>query len=267
MYDVIWLVKRHNKNYIHVRNHCRYLICDPLDFWHSPTRANPATCWRELYDAMPFDAIVATSPACRRAMQEALKGIDVPIHMLPHQCDPRVNQGWYDPDGPIVYGGSRGFINAYVETIEAACSLIGREFRVDYSQHHGCRVLEGASLVLALRAGRSYSCEFTRHCKPQIKIENAAAMGAPVLCSGHPAETSLHPECCVALQEEFLGNGRERDVWIAGQIAGALVSLPPSTCYRQWHFFADVFNVIESRGTDMEIVNYGEAVDRQTVTS
>ena len=166
-YDVIWLVKRNNRNYKHVRSHCDKLVCDPLDFWHWPNRVDPVTCWRTIFDVMPFDAIISTSPACRNAMKEGLAGTGVPVHMLPHQCDHRVKPEWYNPDGPIVYAGIRAYVKAYEVTLTTACEMIGRKYHGVYSEHHGQLGLDGASLVIALRSNRyKRHSQVTRHCMP-----------------------------------------------------------------------------------------------------
>lgn len=259
-FDVIWLVKRKGNNYIHVRNHCDRLVFDPLDFWHSPNGVNPSACWRRVYKDMPFDTIIATSPACWAKMHESMKGTDVPVHMLPHQCDHRVSEHWYDPAGPVVYAGAGSFAKNYEPILTKACRVIGREYRPNYSQYHGWQGLQGAALVLAIRCGRSHNCRFTRFCKPQIKIENAAAMRCPVLCGGHPAEISLHPECSIVRPEDFTSDKR-----LCGVITRALSAPPPSTCYRREHFFADAVRVVEMLGTTEWIYNYGETLDGKPV--
>lgn len=237
-YDVIWLVKRRLGRPLpeNLRKRCDRLILDPLDFWASPSRVDPERCWRQLHAQIPFDDIVATSPACETVMRQGLAAQPVRVHFLPHQCDARIRNSWRDENGPVVYSGSAGYIRPIENLIRYACRELGREYRPDYSQHHSWRNLQGASLVLAFRVGR-HDCPFTRHCKPQIKIENAAAAGIPVLCEGHPCQTSLHPDVCV----------QDNPDTPAAAIAQAIAADPPADCYRPQQFFEEARQIVLSQ--------------------
>jgi len=63
-------------------------------------------------------------------------------------------------------------------------------------------MLRGASLVVAVRNNHDY--ELNRWCKPQIKLENAAVAGLPVLASDHPCITTDFPDGPVTNQLDTL---------------------------------------------------------------
>jgi hypothetical protein len=238
-YDVIWLVKRRLGRPLpgNLRQSCDRLILDPLDYWASPSSVDPVKCWRQLWHQIPFDDLIATSPACQQVMQEGLYR-NIKVHLLPHQCDGRIPAaGWYDPEGPIVYSGSEAYIRPIVPALQNACREIGREFRPDFSQHHSWQNLRGASLVLSLRVGR-HDCPFTRFCKPQIKLENAAAAGIPVLCDGHPCQTSLHPDA------PMIGSRLDPPA-LRDALRHALRCRPLRSRYRPGEFFEDARQIVE----------------------
>lgn len=195
-YDTVYLVKRRLRRDLpeNLSQNCRRLIFDPLDFWSSPARLSTSipVAWIGLWDRYRFHDIVATSPACYRTMRESLAPRGVRVHLVPHHCDKRIKPDWYNPDGPIVYAGDRCYIGRYIDQIKHACDKIQREFLLAHGQHHSGLRLEGASLALCLRLP-PHDSEFNRYCKPQIKLENAAAARLPVAYNGHPCEMSLRP--------------------------------------------------------------------------
>lgn len=172
-----------------VRGKCDRLVYDPLDvFCDVRDNVDPLVYWRASFEQLKFNDIIATSPACHDAMRAALPS-DVAVHMIPHPCDPRIEKNWRNPDGPVVYSGLRQYVESGIDRIRHACRLIGKEFVIGPS----CEVLRGASLALALRLP-PYNTELNRRCKPQIKLENAAAAGLPLVSTDCPAAVSLHPE-------------------------------------------------------------------------
>jgi glycosyltransferase involved in cell wall biosynthesis len=169
------------------RAKCDRLVYDPLDvFCDSHARVDPVDYWRSVYRELRFDDIIATSPACHGVMRAALPD-KVRVHIVPHQCDPRIDRSWRNPDGPVVYAGLNVFVASGVDRIKQACRMIGKDFVMGES----CDVLKGASLALAFRLP-PYDTEMYRRCKPQIKLENAAAAGLPAVATDCPAATSLH---------------------------------------------------------------------------
>ncbi|HUG69925.1 MAG TPA: glycosyltransferase domain-containing protein [Pirellulaceae bacterium] len=171
-----------------IRHKCDRLIYDPLDdFCSSRMHGSPMEYWRSRFRELTFDEIIATSPACHDVMREALPA-GVQVHLVPHQCDPKINASWADTEGPIVYAGLRSYIKTGLDRIKQACRMVGRDFVMGET----CDVLRGASLVLALRLP-PYDTELNRHCKPQIKIANAHAAGLPVVSTDCPSTTSLCP--------------------------------------------------------------------------
>ncbi len=171
-----------------IREKCERLVYDPLDaFFDSHVGVDPVEYWRAKYRELKFDEIIATSPACYEVMRAALPDF-VRVHMVPHQCDPRIDASWRDPTGPVVYAGLGRFIKSGLERIHEACQRIDKRFVMGTS----CEVLRGAALVLALRLP-PYNTEIYRRCKPQIKLENAAAAGIPVVATDCPAAISLRP--------------------------------------------------------------------------
>lgn len=226
-YDVIICVKRKFGSVPHppnVRQMCDRLIVDPLDYYVSPAKVPPYKAWRELWKRLQFDDILATSPACWISMQTAIAdlGRRAEAHLVPHAADHRVAADWYDPDGPIVYCGGLVYIRRYQATIEQACKLAGKRFTFN-NTHHAWRGLKGASLSLCLRLP-PHDTEFNRTCKPQIKLENAAAAGLPALCSGHPCELSLRPHATVATNLDADDPARLAERIKAALAAGPLTS-------------------------------------------
>lgn len=248
-FDVLWLVKRRpGADLEAVRRACDRLIVDPLDWWSSPPTADYVTWWNALYNEIIFDEVVVTSPAghecfCAWLLGFWLSGMQLGphhprCHLLPHPCDGRIAGDWHDPHGPIVYAGSRCFLGDPAPW-QAAAAKLGRELRIDYSQHNAWRSLRGAALQLCVRVP-PHDCEWNRWNRPQIKLENSAAAGVPLIYNGHPCETSLHPNH-PAVHPAQLG-----DVdWLAGELDQALTSGPPRTCYRPEHFHAEALQIVE----------------------
>lgn len=172
-----------------LRKKCDRLIYDPLDSFSTTGRhPPPEEYWRTQYERLRFDDIIATSPACYDVMQAAV-GSNAAVHLVPHQCDSRIREDWRNPDGPVVYVGLERFVKSGLDRIRQACRRIGRELVVG----RNIALLEGAALALALRL-RPWNTALCRHCKPQIKLENAAAAGLPVVATDCLAATSLYPE-------------------------------------------------------------------------
>lgn len=192
-HDVLILVKYHNDFGAQIREKCDRLIYDPLDCWSSLAKwrnRDPVDFWRWTRAQLGFDEIIATSPACAETMTESLP--TVPVHILPHHADPRVGPNWYHPDGPVVYAGGIRFLGSHAQAIEWACNKLGRQFVADVGR--ACeRSLKGASLCLNLRMSPE-NTDLNVMCKPQVKSENAAAAGLPMLATYDPCCYSLRPE-------------------------------------------------------------------------
>jgi len=238
-FDTIWVVKRRVGHSLpeNLRASCDRLILDPLDYWASPTSADPYRCWRSFWDELPFDDLIATSPASQIVMREGLPET-VSVHLLPHQCDPRIRREWYDPDGPIVYAGSRCFVSRVQKVLIEAGRILGREVRLDFRQHHAWRSLEGAALQICLRFP-PHNGAWNRLHRPQIKLENSAAAGIPVIYNGHECETSLHPGHVVF---DVAASGEVRQ--LADTFRRAMESPPPQNCYRPETFFEDAGRLV-----------------------
>lgn len=233
-YETIWLVKRHLRDPFpdNLRQSCDRLIMDPLDFWPSPASLNPYTCWRTLWEELAFDDLIATSPASRTAMCQGLEGC-VPVHLMPHQCDYRIQPDWYDSNGPLVYAGSRCFVSHYQKALLETGQLLGRTVLLDFSQHHSWRSLKGAALQICLRFP-PHNGPWNRLHRPQIKLENSAAGGIPIIYNGHECETSLHPgHIAIELSRDV--NPHK----LAVAFERALDSPPPSECYNPCTFYRD----------------------------
>ena len=171
-----------------VRGAADRLVYDPLDvFWNEPHDTSPEEFWRRKYDELRFDDIIATSPACEAIMRESLPD-RVQVHLIPHQSDSRIYEGWGNRDGPIVYVGQPAFIADGLDRVRSACRMLGKELVTGSS----CDVLKGASLALALRLP-PYDTPLNRTCKPQVKIANAIAGNVPVVTTDSPAAASLYP--------------------------------------------------------------------------
>ncbi len=212
-----------------LRQRCDRLIYDPLDaFVDCGTIKDPVQYWRTQYNTMKFDDIIATSPAAMATMRQALPN-DVGIHLVPHQCDPRVRLGWRNPEGPIVYSGLKRFVQSRLPVIEEACSKLGRELRLGGN----VETLRDAAAVLSLRLA-PYDSPIYRHCKPQIKLENAVAAGIPVVSTDCPAARTLHPTI-PTVRADFTA------AELASALQAALLAGPPAKAFNQ----SDYFNAIQ----------------------
>lgn len=200
-FDVLILVKywvepitiRGKKQINLARQCCDRLIYDPLDPWSSWEEYKsfvPKKFWKWVYHHLQPDDIIATSPACEKTMKASKQPWHV--HMLPHHADPQVKPGWHSPMGPVVYAGGERFIRNQLPQIEAACRKLGKQFVINV-RNDGWQALRGASLCLHPRLP-PHDVELNRHCKPQIKMENAAAAGLPMLATDDPCVTSLRPD-------------------------------------------------------------------------
>lgn len=195
-YKNILLVKYHVGHARELRKRCERLIFDPLDCWSAKhIDAEPATFWRQQYKEIRFDDILAATPSAYASMREALPE-KVKVHLALHPCDPMVHPGWYDPQGPVVYAGGLRFLGGQEKAIEEACASLGRKFVMRHDDG-AVWAMRGASLAIALRLAPE-NTPLNRLAKPQIKLENAAAAGMPVLASDHPCVTSVRAEVVVA---------------------------------------------------------------------
>lgn len=175
-----------------IRRTAHRLIYDPLDvFYRTRHTREPTDYWQAQHHEIQFDDIIATSPACFELMVSCMPP-EVKVHLVPHQCDMRIKSNWYNPEGPIVYAGITAFIKEKLPEIKEACKRLGRPFI--HANPQG--TLKGASLALALRCA-PYNTKVNRYCKPQIKIENAAAAGLPMVTTDDPATLSQRPELAI----------------------------------------------------------------------
>lgn len=213
--DTLLIVKHWPRDVARLRSQCRRLILDPLDcFWRTPA-ADPVPYWRSVFGQVGCDAMLATSPAAAALMRAA----GVPeVLLAPHHADPRIGRDWHNPAGPVVYAGMRCFLGTEAPAIASACTRLGRSFVVN-DRHDAWRSLQGASLALSPRLWRSRT-PLNTHCKPAVKLANAARAGIPCLATPDPAITTLAdvPTC----------DGGEN--WEPA-IAAALTTPPPTA---QW---------------------------------
>lgn len=214
-----------------LRQKCDRLIYDPLDdFADLQKDVAPTEYWRTKHRELAFDDILATSPACYETMRAALPP-GCRVHLVPHPCDRRINESWRDADGPVVYAGMSCFIDSGLGRIKEACRMLGKEF-VSGST---CDVLRGASLALALRLP-PYNTALNRSCKPQIKLENAAAAGLPVVATDCPA-TLLHPRA-VTVPVDFTAKE------LADAMRRALAGPPLVKPFRESQFLATMDRIL-----------------------
>ena len=191
-FDVLVLVKYFSDSQTQLlRRCCDRLIYDVLDPWSSwkiHDKDVPKRFWSWVCHHLRLDDLIATSPACAKTMKKA----PAQVHLLPHHADPRIRDGWYDPNGPIVYAGGERFIRNQFPQIESACRKIGKPFVMN-TTNSGWQALHGASLCLHPRLP-PHDLLLNKYCKPQIKSENAAAAGLPMLATDDPCVTSLRPD-------------------------------------------------------------------------
>lgn len=159
------------------------VIYDPLDVFYPNPHQDPIEFWRKHNETFGYyvDIWVATSPACRTVMIKA--GIKR-VAMIPHWPDPRVKRGTYNAEGPIVYDGLKGFVEA--------CPFDFLHKRFDQwgvSLRHDQANAVTPSAVLCARFG-STNTPLNSLCKPQIKLANALAARLPALV-GDQAGLSL----------------------------------------------------------------------------
>lgn len=190
-FDTIVLVKRPLRLADSIRSMCDRLIWDPLDCWRpkQARKQQAAEFWQIECAALQPDALIATSPSCRSAMLHT----GIPVEIIPHAADPRIDGSWGNPDGPVVYYGYPQFAGPVMaQLFDAACD-IGRVFVPVDHRTTGIDAIRGASLHICLR-WKPHDYELNRLCKPLVKLENAAAAGVPVLASGHDCITSQRPD-------------------------------------------------------------------------
>jgi len=205
-WDTIIAIKRHFPN--EIRRQCRRLIYDPVDCWAPLDQSIPSVYWKERHKELCYDEILATSPSCLQVMKEGTPS-DVKVHLVKHHCDPRISKGWHNPDGPVVYAGDPVYISSILDKLNSACNLLGRELITCHGKA-AWNSIRGASVALAIRA-EPFNTLLNRYCKPQVKIENAAAAGVPVLSTNDPCSISsrngfvtLDPQDC--FNETLLAN-------------------------------------------------------------
>lgn len=214
-YDTLVLVKywTHGRDHDYskvLRRSCERLIFDPLDVFSSTKPlAEPSEFWRWCWKRLQFNDLIATSPACADSMVSGVPSLmpePVQFHLLPHHADPRIGPDWYNPRGPVVYAGGLRFIQSALVEIQAACDRLGRRLLLDYNKD--CwRRLQGAALALHLRLPPE-DTPLNRYCKPQVKLENAAAAGLPCLATADPCVMSLDIPHIVAASGDFFGDIR-----------------------------------------------------------
>lgn len=178
-----------------VQQNCKRIVYMPMDQWFESRQqmTTPPSEWLAAKCKQNgVTDLILESPAAA-ALAASISGVTV--HMVPHHADPRVNPGWHDPNGPVVYAGHRCFVEKHEQTIAQAAERCGKQVKFCYTAD-AWRALEGASLVLALRY-HPYATPMHRFLKPAVKVANAAQAGIPVVASDHPAITSLYPNCHV----------------------------------------------------------------------
>lgn len=191
-FDTLILVKKPHGNFEAIRKACDRLIWDPLDCWaHGEGRKSqdvPAF-WKKKVAESGCDELIATSPACRLTMLPT----GLPVHLVPHACDERIDPSWGNPDGPVVYYGYPDFIGPVAMDIYNACASLGREFVMYDFRTSPLELIKGASAHICLR-WEPHDYPLNQFCKPVVKLENAAAAGVPVMASKHSSVTSLWPD-------------------------------------------------------------------------
>lgn len=241
-YDCIILAKR-NLRRIHwfptnLRQACKYLILDPLDWWTSDEEQdpNPVNLWRHIYRLLEPDYVIATSSTCKATMIEGFPE-HVRVFEIPHPCDPSISSGWYDPLGPVVYAGAEAPFEGLQDKFQSAIRRLDREFRIRYTSTDA-GPLKGASLQVCMRNG-IHMTPLNELCRPLIKLENAAAATMPVLCNGTPAELSRYPYAfCASL------SATQDEQVLAHWIELALASHRLSNPYTEREYVRDMGNVV-----------------------
>lgn len=219
-YDAIVLIKYDLGHAGLLRKHCDRLVWDPIDAFTQWGPASDACAfWTWAESRIPFDTIIATSPACEVVMRAALQVRDV--WLLPHAADPRVQPMQRSERGDVVYWGGRQYIESVIEPINRACEAIERRFVIDERkgpwQHDG-----PVAVALHLRT-HPFDSDVMRRCKPQVKLANASAAGLPVLATYDPCVWTLCEnvrtidarDCC-------------RPILLASRIAAAACDAPPA---------------------------------------
>ncbi|MCK5604196.1 hypothetical protein KAR91_20075 [Candidatus Pacearchaeota archaeon] len=250
-YDVGYLIKFRSRPRSwpnNLRDICDKLVWDHLDCWASPARQRIYDCFRETNKILKADVIIATSPAGLDVLVKNFFDIQPPrIIILKHQSDERISPDWYDPEGPIVYGGTIRFLGEHVESLRNACEILGRELRINSSQHHGWKVLEGASLQLGLKFP-PHNTEWNQHCRPTVKIANSVASSVPIIVNGWPSETSLLNDTPTLTPADMkLGI-----LHIAEKLRIGLDSESPDWTYSQQDFCADWVKHLLEQGEEKD---------------
>lgn len=184
-YDTVVLVKYWADKAKLIRKMCDRLIFDPLDCFSSlgPHQA-AETFWPATRRELGYDDIIATSNACSACMTMALKGM-IPTHVLRHHADPRIESNWYDPDGHVVYAGGIRYLGDHLTELSKACESLGSRYRLVVNDSRDpVPSLYGASIAIHLRMP-PYDSPLHRWCKPQVKLENAAAAGLRCVATPH----------------------------------------------------------------------------------
>jgi hypothetical protein len=214
------LVKSAGEHVDQVRSRCDRLLFDMLDAWMQDDDpcsgigyAGPSEdYYRDSYKRIRFDTLLVPTPSAKETAERVLP-CSVQVVLAPHQADESVHPEWYDPAGPIVYVGGAQYIHSQLEELTNACQSLNKRLLIGKSPAQ----LRGASLALALRLP-PYDTPMNRIAKPQVKLENAAAAGLPVLASAHECVQSWRPETTV-------WNERDSDS-LSERLAIALESRP-----------------------------------------
>lgn len=159
-----------------IRRACRFLIYDPLDCWSrlGVVNRNPIHYWREVFNRVASDVVIATSFPCRAFMGGTGRS---QVLVIPHHHDPRVQSGWYNPRGPIVYCGDSRYIGNSLPKLRRAAVAVGRELEI-YGGPNAWMGLQGAALNLNCRLP-PYNTRLDKYCKPAIKCANANKADVP----------------------------------------------------------------------------------------
>jgi len=199
-WDVLILVKYARGAEKYLRAACERLIWDPLDCWGG-LNTHPEIFWRMKMDSLLPDDVLLTSGSAGECIRTSLTD----AHQYPrrmqtarHHCDPRLINHTGDPRGPVVYCGAHRYMDRATIQIDAACRKLGRRLLITDDPLKQI----GAALLLHPRLA-PHNYPLNRLCKPQVKLENAAALGVPVLATDDPCVTTCRDVPVLAAAEWF----------------------------------------------------------------
>jgi len=192
IYDAIILIKFSQNFNSDLIGKSKVLIWDALDCFAKHKRNyKPHAYWRKRCHSIKCNAIISTSPACHKYMKETLKRSGVRVFQIPHHADPSIDFSWGNPNGPVVYVGNPAYVSKKTfGVVKNVCKKLGIKVIFDHS-FFSQRTLKGASLMLHPRPHK-VNHTLNIHCKPQVKIANAAAANLPVIGTRDPCVTSLY---------------------------------------------------------------------------